>query len=69
MVKKTQTIEGKKSTVFLAFSHADWFLPYIINYTVICWVELTSNIKKFFNSNFPQNIFILKSCQIGHINL
>ena len=29
MVKKTQSIEGKNSTFFLAFSHPDWFLPYV----------------------------------------
>ena len=28
MVKKTQSIEGKHPT-FLAFSHPDWFLPYV----------------------------------------
>ena len=29
MVKKTQSIEGKNPTV-KAFSHPDWFLPYIL---------------------------------------
>ena len=30
MVKKTQSIEANNPTFFLAFSHPDLFLPYIV---------------------------------------
>ena len=40
MIKKTQSIEGKNPTC-LAFSHPNWFLPYVsrkgrlVNYNVL----------------------------------
>ena len=50
MVKKTQSIEGKNPTFFLAFTHPDWFLPYI--YVLIMEEQIYKNteVQKFMST-------------------
>ena len=50
MVRKTQSIKGKNST-FLAFSHPDWFLPYML-FCVINALFSTVDIFLFYFSSF-----------------
>ena len=54
MVKKTQSIEGK-SPIFLAFSHPDYFLPYIYFFCCNCY----SFCKKIMFLTFREIIIII----------
>ena len=56
MVKKTQGTEGKNTT-FLAFSHPDWFLPYIFS-VFICIIMVNTSQ---FNLMHMQHLLDYKS--------